>query len=198
MLCSILITSRKRVPRLLDTLRSIRDTVSSQDNVEVWLRFDEDDSETAGCLAECSSIIHNFHYIIGPRLGGWGSVYYFWDELYKACSGTWAWMMSDDMVITGTGWDILLSEIPTEGFIVHPQIHQLGHSIYTDDMGGPTPIIPRGSLEKFGFAGVPNPPDTGINDSFRRQSGWKTRFLIGIGIWHQRDDYATLVKDRQQ
>lgn len=198
MLCSVLITTRKRVPRLLNTLRSVRDAASSQDNFEVWLRLDEDDTETQGCLQECSSIINNFHYIVGPRLGGWGSVYAFWDELYKKCSGTWVWMISDDMLVTGTNWDVLLNEIPTDGFIVHPQIHQLGPSIYPDDIGGPTPLLPRGALEGFGFAGIPDPPDTGINDTFRRKSGWRTRFLLGVGIWHQRDDELTLVKDRMK
>lgn len=196
MLCSILITTRKRVPRLLATLRSIRDTVSTQDNIEVWLRFDDDDQETLAAIPECRSIINRVHYQTGSRMAGWGSVYYFWDEIYKKCSGTWAWMISDDMVIVGNGWDLLLQKVPTEGFIVHPEIHQLGPSIYPEDRGGPTPIIPRGSLEQHGFDGVPDPPDVGINESFRLKSGWGIRFLPGIGIWHQRSDDATLVAER--
>jgi len=196
MICSILITSRKRVPRLLKTLQSIRDTAISQDDIEVLLRFDDDDLETEACIPAYKHIVKNFSWIKGPRLNGWQSVAAFWDELYKKSNGTWSWMMSDDMIVTGKGWDILLHDVPTEGFIVHPQIHQLGGSTYTEDATGPAPIIPKGALEKFGYDCIPNPPDTGINDSFRRKSGWEIKFLPGIGVWHMRDDESELFKER--
>lgn len=196
MLCSILITTRKRPMRLVKLLRSIRDT-ADPDNYEVRIRIDEDDIPTKSILPELPAIIKNCHIRVGARGDGWASVAKFWDEIYKQSIGTWSWMLSDDMVIEGIGWDKLLAQVPTEGFIVHPEIHKLGGSTYKEDTNGPVPIVPKGALERFGFDGIPNPPDTGINDVFRRKSGWKLHYLRGIGVWHQRDDETFLTEERK-
>lgn len=182
---------------MIALLKSLRDT-ASQSSFEVRLRSDLDDTETLSAIPECRSIVQNLHHFVGPRLNGWQSVATFWDELYQTCVGDWAWMLSDDMLVEGVGWDKLLAEVPTEGFIVHPGIHKLGFSTYKEDRGGPVPIVPRGALERFGFPGIPNPPDERINVSFLAQSGWQIRFLPGIAIWHQRDDDSSLIEERKK
>lgn len=194
MLCSIYIPSRKRIERLKRTLQSIWDTAKPE-NFEIWLKFDDDDDESIAAIPELENR-WRVKFLVAPRLEGWASIEHYMNVLMPNFEGTWIWQLNDDSTIEGAGWDEQLKAIPTTGFIVHPGIHQLGFSKYTNDYGGAFPMVVKRFWEQFGETEVQRPYDTFCNE-LARKNGWKTAFLSGIAINHQRDTDEQLMAYRK-
>lgn len=194
MICAIMLPSRARPDRLHTTIRSVFETVADPAEIEVLLRLDNDDQVMMSRLAEFEAYPQT-RIIIGDRERGYASLGDFYDQLANATKATWLWVMNDDAIITGKGWDEKLKTVPTTGFIVQPWLHQLGPSKYYENEGGAFPVFPNGSWrpywEKFG-----DPIDTEIDDLLRKRLGWKTHFLPDIGVVHDRDNDEQLAAHR--
>lgn len=194
MICAILIPSRSRPERLLKTLKSIFETVADKNNIEVLLRFDDDDKETLSRIEEFRN--DRTRTFIGKRGEGWSGLNTFYTEMAAYTEAKWLWIMNDDAYITGYGWDEILKEIPTTGFLVQPELYQLGFSKYYDVEGGAFPVIPHHSWEPH-WEGFIDPIDIRIDELLRIQLGWKSHFLKGIGVIHERDDDEALAEHRK-
>jgi hypothetical protein len=105
--------------------------------------------------------------------------------------------MNDDAFICGKGWDSQLMAMPTTGWIVQPELYQLGLSKYYKCEGGAFPIVPNHSWKSYTQEStIPGPANTALDQILRKQNGWKTRFLTGIGVVHERDTPDLLASHR--
>mgnify|MGYP001021250978 FL=1 len=195
MLCAVLIPSRARPDRLVKTLESIYTTVSDPTEIETLIRIDDDDAATMARRSELTSF-PNTRVLVGKRGLGWRSLNVMYDELVAETQADWLWIMNDDAVIDGGGWDIELRRVPKVGFLVQPEIYQLGASKYASCEGGAFPIVRNGSW-KPEWDGFVDPIDTRIDDLLRNRKGWKTMFLSGVSVIHDRDSDEALAAHRQ-
>ena len=186
-LCSVLIPSRGRPERLIKAIDSVFATADDPEQIEVSLRFDDDDQVSLDRMAEFRS--YNIWVYIGPRKNGYYSLDEFYTHMAEQTDADWVWLMNDDAVIEGDGWDTQLAEIPTDGVIVQPELYQLGFSKYWTHEGGAFPIFPNRCWRKFGLQQMPHPVDTEM-DKLLRSNGWTTQFLKGVGVIHDRDSEA--------
>ena len=194
MICAIMLPTRARPDRLHTTIRSVLETVSDLNEIEILLRLDDDDEVMLTRLAEFEAY-PRMRIIIGNRENGYASLGDFYNELALATKATWLWVMNDDATITGKGWDEKLKAVPTTGFIVQPWLHQLGASKYYNNEGGAFPVFPNGSWRPH-WESLHDPIDTAIDGLLRIQLGWKTHFLPDIGVVHDRDNDEQLASHR--
>lgn len=188
MICSCLIPSRGRINRLYAAIHTINESASDLGNFEILVRLDEDDH---GSLKHRNTLrkFSNVQFFIGPRLQGYSSVETFYTELANYARGAWCWFLLDDCIIGGKDWDRKLAEVPTEGFLVQPEIWRLGGSIYPHCVSGNFPCAPTKSWERFGWKGVARPVDIALDQLLRIQQGWQAYFLPGITAWHLEEEH---------
>ena len=213
MLCAIILPSRARPDRLLKTLESVRATIDNPLYTEILIRLDDDDQESLArrnefehpdprtvvpslMLSELKGKWPRTRVIVGPRGRGYGDLHKMYGELAAATEASWLWMMNDDAVIVGQGWDKQLYELPTTGLLVQPETYQLGFSRYANSEGGAFPIFPNNCWLPEWQDGPENPLDVAIDELLRKRRGWKTHFLPGIEVVHDRDDDASLEAHR--
>jgi hypothetical protein len=199
MLCSVLIPSRARAERLRKTIRSIRSTSDSA-RVEILVRFDDDDAGSLALIPELEG--GGIRVIVGPRGQGYQDLHLFYDELARAANGAWIFIMNDDATVEqrGTPWDEQLARLPLEGFVVHPEVHQLGGSVYLNDAAGPFPIVPNYSWERLGCRFINDPTGNCAGAWFDQlvwSLGWRWHFLAGVTFNHQRDDGPAIEAHRR-
>lgn len=185
MLCSILIPSRGRPEKLMNTIQSFREQAEGN-NFEFWIRFDDDDAPSLTLLPSLEAQA-NVHVLVGPRGRGYADINgIMYRDLERAANGDWMWIMNDDAVIEGEGWDTILDCVPQSGFIVQPELHKLGGSTYHKDHGSGFPCYPRLCWKTLGMPEYPDPCDA-ILPPFLHSKGWHTYFLPDVAIWHQRN-----------
>ena len=194
MLCAILLPSRARPDRLLKTIASVWATVADPSRVEVLLRLDDDDRAMLDRLGEFEK--PGTRIIVGPRGRGYPDLNKMYGELAAATPAPWLWMMNDDAIIVGKGWDEQLVPLPTTGLLVQPEMYQLGFSRYANSEGGAFPIFPNKCWRPEWTDELVDPLDAKIDELLRGQRGWKTHFLPGIEVVHDRDDDASLEAHR--
>lgn len=197
MICSCLIPSRARINRLFAAIHTIRESASDPSTFEILIRLDDDDRDSLKYLPTLEQF-SNVRVFVGPRCAGWQSVEsVFYTELAEAAKGDWCWFLLDDMILGGRDWDLKLREVPTDGFIVQPEIWRLGGSTYPKSEGGNFPCAPRNSWLRFGWPRVMRPVDIELDRLLRVTNGWRTHFLQGITAWHLEDDPDKLAAHRQ-
>ncbi len=181
MLASFLLPTRKRFPKLMRAVMSIRDTASEKDNYEICLRVHSDDGLTIDRLNEILGI-GNVRVHIGPPLAYAHNVSAF-DEACRIATGSWIAFFNDDCVMEGHGWDSQLLNLP-ERTIAIPETHRLGKSTYLRDRHIPFFFMPAYS---WGTRNFPSGGDAGLWDFYEKQ-GWNVHWLSGIAVWHDRSD----------
>lgn len=194
-LCSVLIPTRARPDRLRRAVESISDTVTDPMRVEVILRVDHDDPHLDAALA--LSFDGTITTKVGDRRQGYASMHEFYDELAGAAAGRWIFIMNDDAFVIGKGWDEDLAKVPIDGVIVQPEIYQLGESLYPFCEGGAFPMVPNGCWHYYGWQGLRDPVDTQLDQLLRVQHGWRTAFLPGMCVVHERDPDHVLAEHRR-
>lgn len=95
----LVMPSRGRPDRLRKTLESVIDTATTS-GVQVFVRVDDDDSETLGQLDDLRRLA--FDIFVGPRLWSQGAM---WNECAERGDGHIVGMCADDMVFRTKGWD---------------------------------------------------------------------------------------------
>lgn len=191
MICSFLLPSRQSPDGLVRSIESIYSTATHPNLIEVLIRFDEDDDTTLTAWrnshkARCAEISPNIHAVIGPRKGGYVELRERVREMAGYATGDWICMWNDDAVMLGRGWDEQLALLPLEGFIVQPGCYKLNQSEYPNCQRSAFPFFPNKSWEKFGLDFWPDACDYQADEILRVQNGWKTHYLKGITIWHDR------------
>lgn len=199
-ICAILIPSRARPARLWKTIHSVRAT-SAPGAAEILVRFDDDDLASRAIVRDLEAA--DVRVLVGPRKRGYPSLSEFYTDLADVAVSPWIWVMNDDACIGGdahrkhTGWDGQLAALPTEGFIVQPEIYQWGHSRYPFCEGGAFPAVPNRAWQRFGMSAIGSPIDTWLDELLRVTHGWKTRFLRDVEVIHDRDTDAVLAEHRK-
>jgi hypothetical protein len=190
-LVTVMIPTRKRVGKLLATLDQLDQSASNR-AYETLVRIDEDDRETIAAIQRIESH-HATTCVIGPRLG-----YSELDQGYFAgmelrANGAWVWIGGDDMLVTGDWFGELL-KVPLHGHIVQPQFSRLGGSVYPMAEAQAFPIFPRFCWKKY-VPVFPKPFDT-VGSDMLLGHGWKTWFLHGVTMWHDRPPEAEVQMHR--
>jgi hypothetical protein len=176
-----MIPTRKRPDKLVATLAQLQESASCK-AYEVLVRIDDDDIETIALIQRIESF-RNVTATIGPRLG-----YAELDSGYFAgmevrAKSPWVWIGGDDMLVYGD-WFGELAKVPMTGYIVQPQMSRLGGSCYPFAEAQAFPIFPRYCWKKY-VNEFPRPFDTAGSDMLISH-GWKTWFLPGVTMWHDR------------
>lgn len=190
-LITVMIPARKRAEKLVATLQSIHASASS-DAFETVVRIDDDDREGIALMAKIESFPRTT-VRIGPRLG-----YAELDSGYFAgmewrSTTPWVWIGGDDMIVTGD-WMGELANVPLHGFIVQPEVSKLRQSVYRRAEAQAFPIFPRLCWSKY-VSEFPRPFDT-VGHEVLVSNGWKTCFLSGVTMWHDRADEDEIMLHR--
>lgn len=192
-LCSVLIPSRGRIDRLLNSIHSIK-TNASSNGFEILVRLDDDDHDSVSRKRELADA--GAKIVIGPRFKGWASYHDFLTELSEAATGLFIWMLNDDVLISGQPWDMRLWEAGGSEFVGHTEIHQLNGSVYHRGDRGPFPIVPRNCWKRFGYERIGEHADVWFDKVLHQEQGWPYHFLEGVKLEHQRRVDAILPKER--
>ena len=193
---AILLPSRSRPDRLLKTIMSALNTA---ENIEICIRLDDDDDITLKRLDEFQKLPKT-KITIGPRYTGYTSLNRFYTELADSSKAEWISIMNDDAVYIGKDWDKKIGKFPTNGFILQPEFYGLGGSNYINCEGGAFPFVPNGCWKKYlniiTTPHIPDPVDTALDEILRKQNGWKTGFIKGFKVQHNRDKDEDLAAHR--
>ena len=139
---SLLLPSRKRPQILRRMVNSVRETATNTDNIEIVVRFDEDDEASADEARKDGLVV-----IVGPRIR---LMTQYWNECFDHCTGSICQQANDDYVITSKGWDVALEkaydELPDKIMLCH----------FTDVWGhgsnfGPHAFVSRLWIETLGY-----------------------------------------------
>ena len=187
-----MIPSRKRVSKLLATLAQLTASESGTD-YEVLIRIDEDDSESVKAK-DALEEFWNTHVTVGPRLGYAALDLGYYSGMEEIAKSPWVWIAGDDMLVYGD-WLGELRKVPLTGFIVQPEISRLGGSTYPRAEAQAFPIFPRFCWKKYHHE-FPRPFDT-QGDRLLKKNGWKTWFLEGVTMWHDRPSEAEIREHRK-
>lgn len=97
---TVLIPTRNRTHRLRTLIDSYRDTTRNNERrSELLFRVDDDDEPTKEMLKA-----EGFHMRVGPRLDGYTSLPFFFNELAAIADGDVLMLGNDDMVFKTHGW----------------------------------------------------------------------------------------------
>lgn len=148
MIASVLVISRvrrhtraKMIHRFLD---NVREHTTDMSDIEILIRIDDDDYESAESLANVPDV----KVIIGPRVDGYRSVPDMYIELSKIAQGTWLGLFSDDLLIETKGWDKILYDYNQyTTHLLKPQHPKVFG-------GNLTPIMHRNLFELVGHCGI--------------------------------------------
>ncbi len=195
MIASVLIPSRCRPDGLRRTIESVKASAFTVD-YEILVRLDADDPAVFAVVEEWRGdpLVRVF---VGPRCNGYESLNsVFYKELEARARGDWCWIMNDDAVLVGEDWDVKLAKVPAAGFIVQPEVEQLNDSVYPRNDCTGFPIYPRLIWKTLGMPDYPDPCDA-VLPPFLLERGWKTHFLDGITVHHQRGTEAEQTEHRR-
>jgi hypothetical protein len=165
------------------------------------VRFDDDDHASLSIVKDLEAA--DVRVLVGARKQGYGSLSDFYTELADVAVSPWIMVMNDDATITGKahrkhiGWDVQLAAVPTDGFIVQPEIYRWGSSGYPFCEGGAFPAVPNHVWRRFGFETIGSPIDTWFDQLLRVANGWQTHFLRDVEVFHERDTDDILAEHRK-
>ena len=191
-LVTVMIPTRKRLGKLRATLEKLHASKTSE-NFDTIVMMDLDDAETIAAIPEIEA--HpNTRVITGPRLGYSELDIGYFARMERESESEFVWIGGDDMLVDGD-WYGELDKVPRTGFIVQPEISKLGFSTYPRAHAQAFPIFP-----KFCWKAVseffPRPFDT-HGDFLLKKAGWKTWFLEGVTMWHDRPSHAEIQEHRK-
>lgn len=100
---SVMIPTRLRPYYLVDSIKSLLDSFSQDNQIEILVRFDDDDLDS---LEKVKQRIddNRIKYFIGPRLGLNGMHIYL-NELISKSDGDWLMAISDNILMQTKNWD---------------------------------------------------------------------------------------------
>ena len=191
---SFILCSRKRPERLLKFISSVYNTVDNPDEIEIYIKFDDDDLESISKIEEYKKF-KNVKIMIGPRLNGYTSCEFFLNKMIDDTNAKWVSVVNDDMYLIGKGLDTQLKQITETNCIVYPNKHQLGDSIYENAPGMAFYFVPNKCWKQYGLDMVHHPVDTCLN-VFLHQNQWKDVF-IELHTVHNRDSDDLLNEHRK-
>lgn len=139
---SLLLPSRKRPSILRRMVKSVRDTATNPDRIEIVVRFDDDD-EASAIEAQRDGLV----VLVGPRIR---KMTQYWNICFDNCTGSICQQANDDYVIISKGWDVALEQafddVPDKIILAH----------FSDVWGhgsnfGPHAFVSRRWIEALGY-----------------------------------------------
>lgn len=105
-LVSIILPSKMSLSSsLCDFLKSLKETCSCPDRVEILIKIDYEDAQFIKYYKyQLLNSGFSFKLLIGPRLGGYHDVHLFDNDLASISSGKTIWVCADDLVILNGDW----------------------------------------------------------------------------------------------
>lgn len=188
-----MIPTRHRVVKLQKTLSQLY-LSATEFAFEIILMGDDDDPETLKAFDELERGIQGIRTIRTPRLGYVQLDSGYYARMEQEAQGEFVWIAGDDMLVTGD-WFGELKKVPKTGFIVQPETSRLRESVYPRAEGQAFPIFPRFCWQQFQST-FPVPFDTCGSDLLLA-NGWKTWFLEGVTMWHDRPSDEEIDRHRQ-
>lgn len=184
---SFILCSRKRPERLLKFISSVYETADTPDEIEILIKFDDDDLESISNIEKYNKY-PNVRIFIGPRLTGYDSIEIFLNKMSNDTSAHWISFANDDTYLIGKGWDTQLKNIKEKKCRVYPNKHQLVDSIYEENGGTPFYFVPNQCWKQYGVENITHPFDT-ILYNILVSNNWTHKFIDLLWV-HQRDsDY---------
>lgn len=151
---SLFLNSRKRPELLKNFLSSVHNTTSNKNDIEVIIRYDEDDDLTHAIVNNNFGL--NVRFIRGPRPSNLITSY---NEMVKTANGQNLFVCNDDISILTKNWDVIASEKISKYLSVNDITDQIYYCWTTcnsadrDVVSGycSFPIISKKSTEVLGF-----------------------------------------------
>lgn len=198
-LVSIILPSRKRPHRLLNSLDSLYATANNPEDLEVVIRFDDDDPESLEVMPVLRSM--GAKVLVGSRYKGYASLHVFTNECAEECVGKWFFLWGDDAIMTTKGWDDVIRATKYKLCIIK------FNDKFLPGPGGFScfPIIPRLWFEILGHVSLQSACDVWIEEA-RRVAGltqwWHPEIRIkhfnpanGRGIHIMKEHYDETFKE---
>jgi len=190
---SFILCSRKRPDLLLKLMQSVYGTSDNPSEIEFYIKFDDDDSESIARIKDFEKY-PNVNIKIAPRLNGYTSIETFLNQMAEETNAEWVFFANDDAYLIGNGWDSEIKKIKDQNCIVYPNKHQLNGSIYKNAPNMAFYFIPNKCWKKYGMERFPHPYDTCLN-VLLHQNQWKDVF-IELHTVHDRDSEDNLHKHK--
>jgi len=190
-----IIPTRKRVDRLLLTLRSLVNTASDWSRVEPVLKIDDDDIDTIAAIPRLEAEF-GLKHVITPRGVGYNDMGRFVTEACAETDATWVWLVDDDAWVEGRGWDDFVASVAPVRNVIQPQIYHLGGSKYYEGCGPVALIVPNQSWTLHGSPSVTSPADECWRQVLVVQNGYAVHLMKGITYRHDRDNDEALAAHR--
>ncbi len=179
---SVLLPVRGRPIPMEQCLRTLIDTATKPERIEVLIAFDDDDTDT----------IEYFVDVIAPYLDSKGVCYSamqfkrlgyirlheYLNELANHSTGAWFLFWNDDAVMPTVGWDDVIRDHLNDFALLRAETnHEHPYAIF--------PILPRKWVELTGHLSMHQ-----LNDAWISQIGWMLDIVITVPIMieHERFD----------
>tara|TARA_R110000744_G_scaffold363219_1_gene471453 strand:+ start:415 stop:1161 length:747 start_codon:yes stop_codon:yes gene_type:complete len=129
-LVSICIPSRNRPQQLATCIHSIINTVDNIDDIEIIVRFDNDDFASWAGIDLIPDVDSNgkplsIKFIKGSRFGGYVDIWKMDNHMYSESSGEFQFHLNDDAIMSTKGWDTVLKQYSSHvciircGYLMH-------------------------------------------------------------------------------
>jgi hypothetical protein len=146
---SLILPSRERINLLENLLESLLKNTSDIDNIEVWIAFDWDDSQSVKNIKKLSNKFTFTQFLVTDRQNNLSDGYY--NRLAKISNGKFVQVLNDDCQIVTNSWDEkaikVLSEYQkfiSDGILYgKAQDEGIGYSCF--------PLLSRQAIEAMGW-----------------------------------------------
>ena len=144
---SIFLNSRKRVSLVKDLLLSLQNNTSNVDELEVFIRVDDDDHESIEYLDAESESKFSVNFTVGKRPL---NLHESMNELATMTSGELLFVLNDDTAILTKDWDTKLKDIDADDCL-YIKTHDNSVDKVTDKDYASFPILTRPAYEALGY-----------------------------------------------
>lgn len=162
---SVIIPTRKRIDPLVTTIKSLLDNISQDNDIEILLRFDEDDMNTLYSVKQkvddaaqyaTTKYNGNIKYFIGQKYD-YAGLHRYVNELAIMADGDWLMMMNDDAMMQTKNWDKEIEKYNNQMVFLDSHTNHNRFSMIF-------PIIPRKIIDIWGHFSLSRHNDGWIND----------------------------------
>jgi hypothetical protein len=179
---SVLLPVRARPVPMEQCLRTLIDTATKPERIEVLIAFDDDDTDTIDYFVDVIAPYLNEKNVTYSAMQfkrlGYLRLNEYLNELANHSTGRWIFFWNDDAVMTTTGWDDVIRQHNDRFALLRAETnHEHPYAIF--------PILPRKWVEITG-----NISPHQINDAWTSQIGWMLDIVttIPVMIEHERFD----------
>ena len=152
---SVLLPTRGRITPLIATINSLLDNFSSDNEIEILLRFDEDDNNTFETVKQ-NIDDRRIKYLVGPRYG-YPGLHHYLNELASEAKGDWLMLFNDDALMQTKYWDKEVEKYNDKMVFLDSHSNQNTFSLLF-------PIVPRKVTEIWGHFSLSRHCDGWMND----------------------------------